>query len=64
MIILTKQNGNKLAINHSKISIIEPSDNNESKIWFNGNPKSFEFIIVKENLHTVLDIIKKLQKSK
>ena len=65
MIILTKQNGNKVAINHNKIAIVEPIDNTgESKIWFSGNQKTFDFIIVKEDFSIVLDIIKKVQKSK
>ena len=64
MIILTKQNGNKIAINLSKITIVEPIDNTgESKIWFSVNQK-FDFIIVKEDFSTVLDIIKKANKSK
>ena len=65
MIILSKQNGSKIAINHNKIAIVEPVDNtSESKIWFSGNQKTFDFIIVKEDFSTVLDIIKKAQKTK
>ncbi len=64
MIILTKQNGKKLAVNKDKIVIVEPinSSLNESKIWFNSNHRNNEFVIVKEDFQTILDIIKKSNK--
>lgn len=64
MIILTKQNNNKLAINENKIVLVEPVDSsaNETKIWFGANQRNSEFIIVCENFQTVLDIIKKSKK--
>lgn len=61
MIILTKQNNKKIAINVNKIVIIEPIDSstNESKIWFTANQRESQYIIVKEDFQTIIDIIKK-----
>lgn len=65
ILVLTKQNGNKLAVNYNKIVLVEPIDSTgESKIWFSTYQKGSEYIIVKEDFQTILDIIKKANKSK